>query len=87
MKKWSQIVTDLGFSFNNAGEHLLQVGGMFSMMYSHKVIENPNKYIPGEPEYIVVNFQEYTQNVREQILREVCTPNQKKAYDEFIKKY
>ena len=84
LKKWSQIVTDLGFSFNNAGEHLMQNSAMLAMMLSHKVISNPNYGKPGEKEYIVGNFQEYTQNVREQILREVATQEQIEAYDKFI---
>lgn len=84
LKKWSQIVTDLGFSFNNAGEHMMQNGVMIAMMLSHKVIENPNYGKPGERKYIVVNFEEYTQHVREDILREVGTKEQLEEYDKFV---
>ena len=84
LKKWSQLVTDFGFSFNNIGEHMMQNSAMFAMMISHKVIQNPNYGKPGEREWIVVNFSEYSQNVREEIMREMCTEEQEKAYDLFI---
>ena len=84
LKRWSQAVTDLGFSPNNIGEHLMQNGAMIAMMLSHKVIENPNYGQPGEKQYIVVNFSEYTENVREQILLEMLTPEQQQQYRTFI---
>ena len=84
LKQWSQVVNDLGFSINNAGEHMMQNSAMIAMMLSHKVLENPNYGKVGEGEYIVVNFAEFTQNVREQILREVATEEQVEKYDKWI---
>ena len=84
LKKWSQLVTDFGFSFNNVGEHMMQNSAMLAMMISHKVIKNPNYGKPGEREWMVVNFSEYSQNVREEIMREMCTKEQEEAYDAFV---
>lgn len=84
LKKWSKVITDIGFSPNNAGEHMMQNGAMIAMMLSHKVIENPNYGRPGEKKYIVVNFQEYTENVREEVLRQVLTKEQAQQYDKWI---
>lgn len=78
-----QRARDLMFSPQAVGEHLMQNGAMFAMMYSHRLFENPRYgLIAGEPKYIAKNFAEHSRDLADVELMKLLNDEQKKKFEE-----
>ena len=90
MEEWSKRIRDLGFAPLSMGEHFMQNSAMFSMMLSHKVVNNPNYGKPGEPKYLVQNLHEYIGQSLDIVLRKILDNTEYAKFEAWVenkKKY
>lgn len=78
-------VRDIAFSPQAMGEHMMQNGVMFSLMHSHRLVQNMDKN--GRLSYEYKNLTEYTRDAEEKALLEVIEDNNelKEKYEKFKK--
>lgn len=84
---YMQRVRDAGYFCQTAGEHFMQNSAMFAMMVSHKLFKNPNYkegIDNGQPEYILLNKEEYMREAEELALQSICSETEYKSYKDFI---
>lgn len=75
---------DFMFSLQTMGEHGMQNGVLFSMLKSHRLVENTRN--DGRPRWIPMNEKEFLREQYEKALMNILTPEQKELYAKF-KKY
>ena len=79
----SKRINDFAYSAQSAGEHCLQNRAMFTMMFSHRIFENPRSKEFGQPKYIYKNFKEYLNDMEESALMEILSEEEKKEYEKY----
>ena len=79
----SKRINDFAYSAQSAGEHCLQNRAMLTMMFSHRIFENPRSKEFGQPKYIYKNFKEYLNDMEESALMEILTEEEKKEYKKY----
>ena len=79
----SKRINDFAYSAQSAGEHCLQNRAMLTMMFSHRLFENPRSKEFGQPKYIYKNFKEYLNDMEESALMEILTEEEKKEYEKY----
>ena len=79
----SKKINDFAYSAQSAGEHCLQNRAMLTMMFSHRIFENPRHKEFGQPKYIYKNFKEYLNGIEESCLMEILSDTEKKEYEKY----
>ena len=79
----SKRINDFAYSAQSGGEHCLQNRAMLTMMFSHRIFENPRSKEFGQPKYIYKNFKEYLIGMEESALMEILTEEEKKEYEKY----
>ena len=79
----SKRINDLAYSAQSSGEHCLQNRTMFTMMFSHRIFENPRHKEFGQPKYTYKNFKEYLGDIEESCLMEILNDKEKEEYKKF----
>ena len=74
---------DYGYTPQTAGEHMMQNSVLFTMMESHRLFLNPKREEFGQPKYIAKNFHDFTIDLREEALKELCTDDEWKAFEAY----
>jgi hypothetical protein len=69
-----------------AGEHEMQNSAMFSLMESHRFVEDTSRSNYGMPKYRLMSFAEFVRDEREKVLLSVLTPAQVAEYKQFKEK-
>lgn len=76
---------DFMYSPNAMGEHMMQNGMMFAMMYENKLVPVENYKSKGRLPYQAMSFSQYKNKVHEQALREIVAGTEFAAqYEKFI---
>ena len=86
LEKWTERVRNFTYSPNNMGEHKMQNTAMFAMMESHRLVPNPKTNSYGTAKYVLMNFNEYLENIRIETLLQVLTESQKQEFQEWLKR-
>lgn len=82
---YAKRLRDAMYCCQTAGEHYMQNSVMFAMMYSHKLVNNPDYTEDnGQPKYILMNEEEYLRNADKLALREVCNDEEYEKYSKFL---
>lgn len=86
--EWSKRVRDAMFSPQAMGEHFMQNGVLFSMLYSNRLIKNDNKESNGKTSYIYCTEAQYMNKASNDALEAMLKDNAefKAKYDAFKKK-
>ena len=79
----SKRINDFAYSAQSAGEHCLQNRAMLTMMFSHRIFENPRSKEFGQPKYTYKNFKEYLNDIEESALMEILSEEEKKEYKKY----
>ena len=85
LEEWSKRLRDIAFSPQTVTEHFMQNAAMFSMMNSHRVVTNPDYGKPGQPEYILMNKEEYMSESMKLALYEIMSEEEKQQFESYIK--
>ena len=80
---WNEKLRDFAFSPQTAGEHFMQNGMLFSMMYSHRLVPNDD---PTGPAYLIESESQYEADLAKKALQAVMTDEQKEQYKKYIDK-
>ncbi len=80
-----EYLKDFMYSPNAMGEHMMQNGMMFAMMYENKLIPVDDYKSKGRLPYQAMSFSQYKNKVHEQALREIIAGTEfAKQYEQFI---
>lgn len=82
--KGFKIARDVMFSLQTMGEHGMQNGVLFSMLKSHRLVENTSN--DGRPRWIPMNEKEFLREEYQKALMNILSPEQKELFAKF-KKY
>ncbi len=85
MAEYLKRARDIAFSPQAMGEHMMQNGAMFAMMYSHRLVRTTNPET-GEVKYEAMNEAEFMHDANEKALESVITDEQRRLYEVFKKK-
>ena len=77
-------VRDFGYTPQTAGEHGMQNSAMFTMMMSHRLVENPKAKELGQPKYKFQNLHEYIMDTHKEALLSILSDKEKEEFNAFV---
>jgi len=77
-------VRDFGYTPQTAGEHGMQNSAMFTMMMSHRLVENPRAEELGQPKYKFQNLHEYVMDTHKEALLSILNNKEKEEFNAFV---